>query len=380
MIKTLIRNTINKIIELAVLFSTTKNKESGGVLIIKLEVLGDFILFLPTLKYYREFYQGKKITLLVDNKLNSKIAKRYKESGLIDEIIILDSHKFAKNIFYRFSFSRFLHKQNFSIAIYNTYYRRFLGDFLIKISGAKEKIGFLGFRVEKHNDRRMIDIYSKTIKIPKNIKLEFERNKYFLEKLMGKEIKEYRPEFIVKQEDNKFNIQKPYAVIFPGSGRDFRQWPSERFAEICKYLISRKITPVITGSTADKKPVESLIKNLGKEFENEIIDLSEKTNIFELASVLKDAKFYFGNDTGVLHLAVAVNCPTLCILGGGSFDSFYPYCDLKKNIPIFWKEMTCKNDEWKCEENSINGVAPCINAITVEQARKSVKTLLNNLE
>jgi len=375
----ILRNFVNTILKIIVPL-TCKKSPDDSVLIIKLEVLGDFILFLPSLKHYKEFYNDKKITLLVDSGLNKKIAERYKEKGLIDEIIILDSSKFSKNIFYRFSFSRILYKTGFKTSIYHTYYRRFLGDFLVDITNATERIGFTGYRVEKYNDKRMLNVYTKTISVPKEIKTEFDRNKYFIESITEKDNIDYRPEFPISKEDENYDLKKPYAVIFPGAGQEYRNWSAKRFSEICEYLIKKNITPVITGSSVDKEPVEVLINHLPKDSAEKIINLSEKTNIFELAYVLKNAKFYFGNETGIVHLAIAVECPTLCILGGGVFDIFYPYGDLNKNRAIYWKDMPCKNDDWECRKQNPNGPAPCINAITTDQAKSEIDNLLEYLK
>lgn len=364
----LLRSIANFLTKLIVRMRDPRPKSNHGVLIVKLEVLGDFILFLPTLKYYRNLYPNRPITLLVDNRLNETIAKRYQEQKMIDEVQYFDSKKFIGSAWYRLSFSLQLHKRGYSTAIYHAYYRRLLGDFLIDVSGAAEKIGFAGFRFDKCQDKRMMDIYTRLIHVPKAITTEYGRNKYFMEQLLARELTEYCPEFLLRDEDKTHKLVQPYAVIFPGAGQAYRKWPAERFARVCEYILSTGVTPVIAGSMVDKDATEAVVNALHIEARSRVIDYSGKTNIFEFGSLLAGSIYYLGNETGAVHLAVAVKCPTFCIMGGGVLDIFFPYGDPKMNHSIFWKDMPCRDDEWRCAERlPPDGVAPCIAAITVEQ-------------
>lgn len=375
----ILRNILNAFTKFVVKVTTKKNNSEGGVLVIKLEVLGDFIMFLPSLKYYREYFKGQKITLLVDSPLNKKIAEKYLTEGLIDSVLLLDSRSFIKNPLSRIIFGKKLYRLNFKTAIYSNYYRRFLGDFLIDITGAEEKIGFNGFGFEKYSDKRMLDVYTKTVSIPHEIKTEFERYKHFVETITNKKI-DYSPEFLFdKTKDSP--IQKPYVVIFPGAGLAYRKWPADRFAKICEYLIDKGLTPVLSGSPQDRQDTEKVFGLISEKYKGLVVDQTMSVNIFETANLLHHALFYFGNETGVPHLAMAVGCPTLVILGGGVMDIFYPYGNLDKHRSIYWKHMTCKNDEWRCATNlPPNTPAPCIEAVTVNQAITEIDGFVNELK
>lgn len=379
------RKSINNFIYYFLKIVCFRNTPKKGIVIIKLEVLGDFIMFLPTLKYYKKYCKEEKISLLVDNRLNEQIAKRYIENGIIDEVILCDSKKFSSNIFYRLNFSKKLFRKNFKTTIYPIYYRRHFGDFLVKISNAKEKISFEGYKFED-NKKESLGIYTKLIQLPSSIKKEFDRNKYFIEQIFNTTLSDYKPEFPINKSDeenaNKIikqnNIVNKYVIVFPGTGADYKKWPADRFAKICDYLVSKNIIPVVCGSSGDKKTTDEVMNNISSSNKEKVINLTNKTDIFTLGALLKKAAFYFGSDTGILHLAVAVGCPTLCIMGLGAHGVFFPYDNEEKNISIFAKNMPCENDGWDCRLTVPSGSpAPCIEAITFEQAKAEVDRFIN---
>jgi ADP-heptose:LPS heptosyltransferase len=375
-----LRKSTNSLILFLTLFSGRQGKITKRILIIKLEVLGDFLIFLPSLFSYREIYGAYQIFLLVDSEPNRRIAERYKKIGLINEIVFINSRKFATNFFYRLKIAWVLRRLNFQKTIYQVYYRRYLGDFLVRSSDAPERIGFTGHEFDRLDKHIFDHYYTKLIPVSAQINTEFERNKYFLKQL-GAKTENHQPTFPLEENDlraadellKKNGVAGKFAIIFPGAGLVFKQWPTERFAAVCDYLVDQKIQPVICGSKNEIALAEEVIKR--QKSSMKASNLAGQTDIFSLAGLLKKSLFYFGNDTGVAHLSVAVQTPAIVIMGGGAFGEFFPYGDLNKNRIIFQKDMPCKNDSWKCVKDP-NLPAPCIEAVTVDQAVNEIKDLL----
>jgi ADP-heptose:LPS heptosyltransferase len=378
-----IRLGINYIIQ-SLLFCVPRKDLQKAVLVIKIDALGDFVIFVPSLVRYRSVFPEKKITLLVSSRINKEIASRLIGS-YVDEILLIDDKRFAKNFFYRLLFSLKLYREHFETVIYPVYFRRFIGDFLTKVVKANHVIGFAGYRIQEDDDRSFSDHYTTLITLPPEITNEFYKHKYLLEQLSPNTIFDAYEPFFPLQKEDKENAQKllrthgvpsTYAVVFPGSGSPIRNWPVEKFKEIIEHLHTLDTHVVLCGSKEESliaKKIISLFENTSS-----ITDLSGSTSsIFQLAAIIEQSKLYIGGDTGPTHISAAVGAPTVCLMGGGVFMEFFPYGNLDKNRVVYDKSMTCMNDNWKCSENNPFGApAPCIENIKPKDVINEINSLL----
>ena len=109
------------------------------------------------------------------------------------------------------------------------------------------------------------------------------------------------------------------AVVHPGSGGEKKNWPAEKFGEICRWLMDSTSLLVIQGE-ADEEAGRQLVKILaGREFR-----WAKGLKLVELAAVLQRSAVYVGNDSGITHLAVAVGAPTVAIFGPNSSSLWHP--------------------------------------------------------
>jgi heptosyltransferase III len=85
-----------------------------------------------------------------------------------------------------------------------------------------------------------------------------------------------------------------FAVIHPFSGSARKNWPLPRFREVA----ARLALPV-RWCAGPEEPLDDAVR-----FEN----------LYELACWLASARIYFGNDSGITHLAAAVGTPVVAII------------------------------------------------------------------
>jgi ADP-heptose:LPS heptosyltransferase len=361
-----------------------KEDNSNKILIIRTDKIGDFIIFSPTIKYLKNLYPDYKLYLLADKEILPLIGF-FPE---IDIFIPLDVKKFQFNIFYYFKIFFQLKKMFFKKVFNPVYSRTITVDELVHIANSGEKIGFYGDNNTPENIKKFYNkFYTNLISIKKysTSLSEADRYKEFLINLGYSEEKVMSliPHIEVGEEilkEAKIILKKcgwngsKFVVVHPGAGYIYRIWPIERFQKAILFLKQKGYEIVLSGGKDEKWISELIKKNIP-----EIIDLIGKVDLKIMAGVLCLADFYFGSETGILHLAAAVGCPTLCVLGGGHFGRFFPYGDLNKNRIVYDKNMKCMNDNWECAKYNKNKTAPCVEGIKIEDVLLELDNLINYL-
>lgn len=368
----LLKKLIDQVIYIISFFVIPIHHEKKKILILRKDGLGDCILFLPALAVLRKYYNNEQITLVFPG-IAEGLAPLLMD---MDNIIWFNHKKFSRNIFYRAKFLLGLKKAGYDIAIYPTVTREPIGDFMMKITRAKNIFGF-----SNSND----SIYSKVIKIPDSINLEIDRDMFLANEITGvKSHVEFPSIHIDKFSQsnyleivNKYSLSaKKYVIIFPGAGAEYRIWPHDRFASIIDYLVTQGIIPVFCGSKKEIPLVKRIFDSLNDNSRDISLNLTSITDISDLAHLLNNSLFYFGSDTGVAHLAVALNVPTIVIVGSGGLNRFFPYGDKLRHHIIFDDKNNFPKGTWEGQVMPKGNVHPSIMAISTESAFKEVDSML----
>lgn len=108
-----------------------------------------------------------------------------------------------------------------------------------------------------------------------------------------------------KVDISKYGIDFSKCAIIITTYRDItRAWKNVEIQKLAKYLDSKGITPVFIG----KRGKISIWKTEARsdfEYEGIGIDLTDKTTLKELFSIMDESKVVFGIDSGALHIAFA---------------------------------------------------------------------------
>ena len=136
-------------------------------------------------------------------------------------------------------------------------------------------------------------------------------------------------ECFVAKEGNKsvvdrFNLTNTkYVCIQPGaaSGLDTpKRWALEKFIELCTRLYQQEnITPVLIGDQGDlKNTIEKVI------WPPYVVNTAGVTSLDELVGLMKGADSVVAHDSGIMHIANALDIPLIALYGPTDFSRTRP--------------------------------------------------------
>jgi ADP-heptose:LPS heptosyltransferase len=106
---------------------------------------------------------------------------------------------------------------------------------------------------------------------------------------------------------------RPYVVIHPFSGWEFRSWPLERFGWLAAEIIARWDRDIVFLCTqSEEKQIAPLRTQLS---EHQRVRFVFSKDLLESAVIINEAELFVGNDSGPLHLAASVGTPHVGLFG-----------------------------------------------------------------
>jgi heptosyltransferase I len=189
-------------------------------------------------------------------------------------------------------------------------------------SGAKQRVGFKGpesreFNIVFNNVRieppeEAVHVVEKNLALLKPLSISIPKKPEWVMPSYEDEIKQMRPFLEQCGLINSDGSVQRYAIVNPGATWFTKRWPPENFGELTKGLIARHGLPVIVpwAGTDEHKAGQTIVNIAGKgSF------LAPETNLRQLAALTQQAVLFVGNDTGPLHLAVALDVHSVAIFG-----------------------------------------------------------------
>lgn len=345
-----------------------KTKKKSNLLVVRLDAIGDFIIWLDSAKRYRQLYPDQKIILIA----NAAWADMAQGLPYWDEVWPVKLRDLVRKPFYRWELLRRVRKTHFSTAIQPTFSRILMhGDSLIRATHATQRIGSIGDTANiSAGDKATSDLwYTRLLPATDLPLMELERNAEFNRSLgAGDQVASVGHLPVLADLPSALTDLGCYFVIFPGASWVGRMWPTLAFAAVARRLAQdHDWRLVVCGSQQEAALAEVVIRQAALPG---AVNLAGKTSLAEFAEVVRHAQCLIGNETSAVHIAAAVGTASVCVLGGGHFGRFMPYTEAAKGMkPVaVYKSMPCFRCNWECNQaNKDGGSVPCISGITVEQ-------------
>ncbi len=265
------------------------------ILVIQTASIGDVILATPVLEKLHAVFPAAAIDIL----LKQGTAQLFDVHPYLHEVLVWDK----KHNKYR-NFRRLIYRiRNTKYDLVVNLQRFFMTGLLTAVSGAEIKTGF---------DKNPLSLFF-TNRIMHTIGTgvhEAERNLSLIASMTDGMFTPPRL-YPSKQDEEKTSVFKhgTYYTISPASLWFTKQYPWEKWLELINLIPPGK-NIYLLGSPADREGCQSIIRQSSNP---SCVDLSGQLSLLESASLMKDARMNFTNDSAPMHLASAMNAPVTAI-------------------------------------------------------------------
>ena len=349
-----------------------KRDEAGGVVVCASGHLGDFLQLTPMLRALRERTAGRKVTWLVGG-WSMGLARRY--AAWADEIaefspqlatLTRGNPAWERCVADQWRLLRRLRKEGVDLLVC-TRWESPEARFAANTLRPKTWVGFGDRRPPRVREdvRTVFAPYEKS-------RPEAEAQLHLLELAGLGAPGEWRLEYEVREEERAWAEiflgqegvgEKPLALLSPGSGWNGKNWPAERFAELARRLEARGMDVAWTGTDKER----NLCQGPGRKWMG-------KLSLEQLAAVMERSAVWVGNDSGTLHLAVAVGCRTVSFWGPTNEGKWGPKGAEHRTLRGRDACPGCVYWDWR-RECGVEG-HPCLAAISVDAAARAVGAVL----
>ncbi len=285
-------------------------KTSQRILITRLDRIGDVVLSSPVFQALRQSFPQAWIAALVRNQTKEVVDG----NPFIDEVIAYNKEGKQHSAWETIVFARGLRRKKFDTVInlhptHRAHWISFLAGIPARIGYQKKSGWLLTHSIEdtkkeglKHEAEYNFDLLRfLNVKVPSQPELFFpvtEKNRVAFEKCC--------------QELGFEPYREPYAVLNPSASCPSKIWSAERFAKVGDELWERyRLRSVLIGSEADSR-ISEKVKSLMKQ---NPVDLTGKLTLGMLGACLKEARLLVSNDSGPVHIGVAVGTSVLSVFG-----------------------------------------------------------------
>jgi heptosyltransferase I len=100
-----------------------------------------------------------------------------------------------------------------------------------------------------------------------------------------------------------------FALLNPGAGWGGKQWPPERYGIVAKALAVHGLKSLVNAAPGE----EALAARVIEAAQGQAAEV--RCSIGQLVALTRQARIFLGGDTGPLHIAAALNVPTVAIYG-----------------------------------------------------------------
>ncbi len=332
-----------------------------NILIIRLSAIGDVVFSSPLIKALRRSYPDAKISWLVE----SAAAPLLRQNAELDEVIVWPKDEWKqlwqeRKFFtlwraYR-RFKKVFRARGFDTAL--DLQGLMKSAVWARASGAETRIGLGSKERSEHMMTQVISRQGGGARIGSEY--------YAFAQELGLDVAGFEMDIALSDEDDTFPARtlehQAYAVVCPFTTRPQKHWLESRWPLLIEQIQAEQSLPVVMlGGPADVAAAERIAAECGS-----LTNLVGQSSLTQTAAVIKHASLLVGVDTGLTHMGIAFNVPTVALFG-----STCPYTDTTRdNAVVLYHKMACS----PCRRHpSCEGDFTCMKKISVDEVMQTVR-------
>ncbi|PKN02049.1 MAG: hypothetical protein CVU77_01120 [Elusimicrobia bacterium HGW-Elusimicrobia-1] len=341
-------------------------KAPRNILVIRADRIGDLVLTMGAFRSLKKRFPEARLTVAV-----SPVTRPLADSEpAVDETIALSLGRFLPAA----RFIKNIRRRNFDIAVDLTCDWRLETAIMTLLSGAPARIGwdsgggrglfftdavygdFSSLSVPAANDRALSALgVSPSAEEPPKLNISKDAA--------------YQAAEIFRR--NGFADSDIKAAVHPGGHYPSQRWRPDGFAAVIKYLASRRVKICLICSSDEKRLVDRILSPNGERLSSDGIMELCGADLDVLAAVVARCDIFFGNNSGPLHIAAALNVPTVSVAGPTN-PKWFPDGNRHKVLRGDLKCSPCSRGECRSHE--------CMKAVSDSEAVAAIAATLDNLD
>ncbi len=283
------------------------------ILVIRLRALGDVLLATPAIRALREAHPDAHLAMMV----RKNMAGVVEGNPHLDEVIICDpwygeswssmrkASEFLRGV-------RRLRRSRFDLVI--DLFGNPRSAWLTLLSGAPYRLGYdvrgrrLAYNLHKERDlqrgvpRSEVDVHLDMVRL-----LGVDTKDRHLVFRMGEEHREKVRLFL---QNRGIAETDEWVALTPAAKWQAKRWKPEFYGRLARLLAEEGIRVVVLWGPGERKLAEDVAEAGG-----DLASVAPETDLKELGALVEASSMLIGTDSGVTHLADAVDTPSVVIYG-----------------------------------------------------------------
>jgi heptosyltransferase-1 len=341
--------------------------DNKAILVVRLSAIGDIVMGSPLIHALRRRYPESHIAWLVQ----PESAPLLSDHPALDEVIVWPRSQWQRLWRQRRLLALLreiralraeLRRRDFSLAV--DLQGLLKSGLLARLSGARRRIG-LGSR--EGSQWLMTEV------VPRGGEAGLIGSEYrYLAERMQLPVDGFRMHIGIG-EVSQAEVQRlqlsagpAYAVLCPFTTRPQKHWFVRHWRALIPRLSAELgVAVMMLGGPDDVEAARAIAEGTG------VIDLVGQTGLQTAAGLIRDSRLLVGVDTGLTHMGIAFDRPTICLFG-----STRPYLRSDSSrTRVIYHALACS----PCRRRpTCGGAFTCLREITPEEVMREVRSLLTD--
>ena len=331
--------------------------EPKRILITRTDRLGDVVLSTPVIRFLRDKYPSAHIAFMVRPYTRDVV----EHNPHLDEVIVYDKRYSQRGFWGTLKFAMRLRRKRFDMAVAlhptnRVHIMLFLAAVPVRIGYNRKMGGLLTKRVvhdkQKGNRHEVDNNFDLLAKAGFDVS-DAERRPYI--------VTEDREKSVVNDVIRDQGMGDKLIAIHAGASCPSKRWPPERFARVCDALASDFRYDIILVGGSDAMEYS---RTVSSKMKSKVFDLTGRLRVGELAELLSRCSILISNDSGPVHISVAVGTPVVCVFGRNDPGlSPMRWGPVGKEDIVLHKDVGCG----KCLAHNCLKDFACLKAITADE-------------